>query len=147
MSSRVPCRVALPIVGGPAPATYWPAIPLLAVLLAIPVLPFAAGASPVALALSEAAALVLLLWPAAAVAIRRLRDRHTAGWICLPFHAASIVVFMSAAFGKPVALGSSEVVQLVPLVMLLFLAAWLIVDSLTIADRSAPPNTEATVAA
>jgi uncharacterized membrane protein YhaH (DUF805 family) len=141
------CRVALPLVGGPAPATYWPAIPLVAVLLAGPILPFAATASPLALALGEAACLVLLLWPTAAIAIRRLKDRRTWGSLCLPFHLASIIVFMSAAFGKPVDLGASQAIALVPLVLLLFLAAWLIVDCLTIADEPRAKEARGAVAA
>ncbi len=128
------CRVALPVVGGSAESTYWPSIPFVAVLLAAGVLPLAAAASQLMLALAEVSALSVLLWPVVAVAIRRLRDRRTHGWLCLPCYLACIVVLMAACFGKPVSLGDSTVAQMLPLVMLLFLTAWLIVDSLTIED-------------
>lgn len=76
-----------------------------------------------------------LLFPSLSVAIRRIAERRSANGWGLPVYALAVACFMIAFFGKPLAISISP---LVPGVMLMVLAAWLVVEMLDVVPPPVP---------
>lgn len=82
-----------------------------------------------AVVLAHIAALVVLLWPSVWVALRRLHDRQTPGWLCAVVYVATVFVFMLAYFGLPIELDAVPAsLTAAPSLLLAIVAAWLIVE-------------------
>lgn len=74
-------------------------------------------------------ALTLLFWPSMAVTIKRLHDRNTSGWWGALLHVFGVFVFMQAYFRKPFMVDvQPDLLNIVPTLVFLVLAAWLIVE-------------------
>lgn len=86
---------------------------------------------------AEMLLVALLLWPAVWLAIRRLHDRQSPGWLALPAILLAALALMTTAFGRPFAVPVDwALLHLLPLSLIVFVSACLIVEWLGIGRRS-----------
>ena len=74
-------------------------------------------------------ALTVLLWPGVAVAVSGLTRGERFGWWGVALYPLAVLTFMAAFFGKPFSLDVlAGFSRLLPTVLFLLMAAWLIVE-------------------
>lgn len=90
------------------------------------------------LVVAEMLLVALLLWPALWLAITSLGDRRSPGWLSLPAIVAAAFLIMTTSFGRPFSIPvEGPILQLLPLSLLLFAAACVVVEGLGIGRRAA----------
>jgi uncharacterized membrane protein YhaH (DUF805 family) len=95
-------------------------------------------ASTPGLVVAEMLLVAILLWPALWLAITSLGDRRTPGWLSLPAIVAAALFIMTTSFGRPFALPvDGPMLHLLPLSLILFAAACVVVEGLGIGRREA----------
>jgi len=122
-----------------SPANYWIAVAILTLAntIALGITSAAAGLSLNSfiegsreVVFLNMIALTVLLWPAIAVAVRGLRERHDRAWIGVGLHTVTVFVFMFAYFGKPFDVpGLTGSFKALPTVLFMVVAAWLMVET------------------
>lgn len=89
-----------------------------------------------AFVVAEMLLVAVLLWPAVWLAIRRLHDRRTPGWVALPAILVAALVLMMTAFGRPFAMpAESPLLHLLPLILIVLVSACVIVEGLGVGRR------------
>jgi uncharacterized membrane protein YhaH (DUF805 family) len=82
-----------------------------------------------AIVVAEMLLVAVLLWPAVWLAIHRLYDHKTPGWLSLPAILLAALILMSTAFGRPFSIPvSTPIVHLFPLALIVLVSACVIVE-------------------
>lgn len=90
------------------------------------------------LVVTEMLLVAFLIWPALWLAITSLGERRTPGWLSLPAIVAAALFIMTTYFGRPFAMPvEGPMLHLLPLSLILFVAACVVVEGLGIGRREA----------
>jgi uncharacterized membrane protein YhaH (DUF805 family) len=95
-----------------------------------------------AVVIGETVSIAVLLWPAIWLAIRRLGEHRTPGWLSLPAILIAALTLMAAAFGRPFSLPESPILNLLPLLLIVLASACLVVEGLGVGYLSAADGQE-----